>query len=156
MLEYYEAYLEGKVVAIVPSSIQIPQHIAEKILLLQLLERREDQTAVEDLVCNLFKSAKRTCYDSSTRGIAFVLPDQVATSGWHSKVIGYRGAKHQLLCLASTEREDLPLNTTTDRPHSRGLLQYKLRVLANGVSDETFQAILSSSVTCTVTSFTRG
>uniref|UniRef100_M4BSP5 Uncharacterized protein n=1 Tax=Hyaloperonospora arabidopsidis (strain Emoy2) TaxID=559515 RepID=M4BSP5_HYAAE len=79
MLEYYEAYLEGNVVAIVPSSIQIPQHIAEKILLLQLLERREDQTAVEDLVCNLFKSAK-LAYDSNYFVVSFdtaTCPDQL-------------------------------------------------------------------------------
>ena len=63
MLEYYEAYLEGKVLAVVPPSIRMPQHIAEKTLLLQLLERREGQPAVADLARTLVKTSKRTCYD---------------------------------------------------------------------------------------------
>ena len=82
--------------------------------------------------------------------------DQAAAAGWHSKVIVYRGATLQLLCPVIMEREDLPSDTTTIRPHNRGLLQYQLRVLANGVSAGTVQAILSSRVTCTVTSVTRG
>ena len=60
----------------------MPQHIAEKTLLLQLLERREGQKAVEVLVRNLVKSAKRTCYNSSTLRITFGLPYQAAAAGW--------------------------------------------------------------------------
>uniref|UniRef100_M4C2E3 Uncharacterized protein n=1 Tax=Hyaloperonospora arabidopsidis (strain Emoy2) TaxID=559515 RepID=M4C2E3_HYAAE len=133
----------------------MPQHIAEKTFF-QLLERREGKAVVEDLVYNLVKSTKRTCYDSSTCRVTFMLPDKAAPAGWHSKVIGCLDAKPQLFCPAIIEREDLPSDPTADRPHSRGLLQYQLRVLANGVSAGTVQACLSSSVTCTVTSVTRG
>ena len=133
----------------------MPQHIAEKTFF-QLLERREGKAVVEDLFYNLVKSTKRTCYDSSTCRVTFMLPDKAAPAGWHSKVIGCLDAKPQLFCPAIIEREDLPSDPTADRPHSRGLLQYQLRVLANGVSAGTVQACLSSSVTCTVTSVTRG
>ena len=39
-LDVFEAYLEGKVIAIVPSYMRMPQYIAENMLLLQLLERK--------------------------------------------------------------------------------------------------------------------
>ena len=56
MLEYFDASLGGKVLAIVPPS-ELHHHIMEKTLLLQLLEQREVQPAVEDLVRKLVKHA---------------------------------------------------------------------------------------------------
>ena len=44
MLDCFEDYFEGKVIAVVPPSIRMPQHIAEKTLLLQLLVRRDEKT----------------------------------------------------------------------------------------------------------------
>ena len=37
MLDFSEDYLEGKVIAVAPPSVRMPQHIAEKTMLLQLL-----------------------------------------------------------------------------------------------------------------------
>ena len=44
MLDFFEAYLEGKVIAIFPPYVRRPQYIAEKTLLLKLLERQEGET----------------------------------------------------------------------------------------------------------------
>ena len=76
MFDFFEDYLEGKVIAVVPLSVRMPQHIAEKTLLLQLLERREGETASDPLSRELVKGAKRTCYDPNTRRLTFTLPDQ--------------------------------------------------------------------------------
>ena len=44
MLDFFEAFLEGKVIAFVPPFLRMPKYIAEKTLLLQLLERSEGET----------------------------------------------------------------------------------------------------------------
>ena len=44
MLDFFEAYLEGQVIALVPPYVHMPQYIAEKTLLIQLLERSAGQT----------------------------------------------------------------------------------------------------------------
>ena len=62
MFDFFEDYLEGKVIAVVPPSVRMPQHIAEKTLLLQLLERREGETASDLLSRELVKVENRTCY----------------------------------------------------------------------------------------------
>ena len=41
MLDFFKGYFEGKIIAVVPPSVRMPQHIAEKMLLLQLLKRFE-------------------------------------------------------------------------------------------------------------------
>ena len=43
MLDFFAAYFKGKVIAIVPPYVRMPQYIAEKTLLLQLLERKEEE-----------------------------------------------------------------------------------------------------------------
>ena len=44
MLNFFEAYLEGKVIAIATPYVRMPQYIADKTLLLQLLELQEGGT----------------------------------------------------------------------------------------------------------------
>ena len=61
-----------------PPFVRMTQHIAEKTLLLQLLERCEMDTASDTLSWDLVKGAKRTCYDSTTRHLTVILPDQAA------------------------------------------------------------------------------
>ena len=46
MLDFYGDYFEGKIIAVVPPSVRMPQHIAEKTLL-QLLERRDGETSFD-------------------------------------------------------------------------------------------------------------
>ena len=55
MLDFYEDYLEGKIIADVPPSVRTPQHIAEKTLLLQLLVRREEETSFDPTSRELVK-----------------------------------------------------------------------------------------------------
>uniref|UniRef100_M4C496 Uncharacterized protein n=1 Tax=Hyaloperonospora arabidopsidis (strain Emoy2) TaxID=559515 RepID=M4C496_HYAAE len=93
MLDYLETYLEGRLIAVVPLYVRMPPRIAETTLLLQLLERREGVLTDDSLVRELIKNAKRTSYDSLTRRLTFVLPDQAAAASWHSKMIIYRDAR---------------------------------------------------------------
>ena len=60
MLVFFEAYLEGKVIAIAPSYVRMPQQIAEKTLLLQLLEQKEGETEPGVISRELVKGAKLT------------------------------------------------------------------------------------------------
>ena len=62
MLDFYGDYFEGKIIAVVPPSVRMPQHIAEKTLLLQLLKSREGATAFDPLSRELVKGVKRMCY----------------------------------------------------------------------------------------------
>ncbi|CAI5717700.1 unnamed protein product [Peronospora effusa] len=156
MLDLFEEYLEGKVIALVPPSVRMPQHIAEKTLLLQLLERREGETTSDPLSRELVNGAKRTCYNSDTRRLTFILPDQAAAASWHTKFISFRGTRLQLLCPATMERDDITTSLTSSTTSSRTILQYQVRILVHGVAASTVQAILSSSVSCSVTSVVRG
>ena len=54
--------------------------LPEKTLLLQLLERREGETASDRLIRELVKGAKRTCYYLNTRRLTFILPEQAASA----------------------------------------------------------------------------
>ena len=156
MLDYLETYLEGRLIAVVPLYVRMPPRIAETTLLLQLLERREGVLTDDSLVRELIKNAKRTSYDSLTRRLTFVLPDQAAAASWHSKMIMYQSARLQLLCLAILERKDVPSNATHPTAPNHDSLNYQVRILVQGVTESTVHAVLASSVPCTVTSVARG
>uniref|UniRef100_A0AAV1T758 Uncharacterized protein n=1 Tax=Peronospora matthiolae TaxID=2874970 RepID=A0AAV1T758_9STRA len=72
------AYLEGQVIAIDSSYVRIPQYIAEKSLLVQILERSAGQAESDVLSQELVKGAKRTSYDAETMRLTLVMPDQAA------------------------------------------------------------------------------
>ena len=146
MFDFFEDYLEGKVIAVVPPSVRMPQHIAEKTLLLQLLERREGETASDPLSRELVKGAKRTCYDPNSRRHTFTLPDQAAAESWHAKCILYRGTRLQLLCPANMERDNIATSSTSSTTPTCHILQYQVRTLIHEVAASTVQAILSASV----------
>ena len=55
----FYAYLEKKVIAVVPPFVRIPQQIAEKTLLLQLLERREGDKAPDHMSRKIVNRAKK-------------------------------------------------------------------------------------------------
>ena len=65
---FFEAYLKGKVVSFVPPYVRTLQHIAEKTLLLQLLERREGDTELDALSREPVKGAKRKPLTTQKRG----------------------------------------------------------------------------------------
>uniref|UniRef100_A0AAV1U3S8 Uncharacterized protein n=1 Tax=Peronospora matthiolae TaxID=2874970 RepID=A0AAV1U3S8_9STRA len=54
------------------------------------------------------------------------------------------------------EREDITAPSLLATSSGRHQLQYQVRILVNGVAASTVQAILASSVACTVTSVSRG
>ena len=134
----------------------MPQHIAENTLLLQLLERRERNTASDPLSREIVKGAKRTCYDPDTTRLTFILPDQAAAASWHTKCILFRGTRLQLLCPATMERDDIATSSTSSTTPTRHILQYQVRILVHGMAAITVQAILWASVSCSVTSVVRG
>ena len=71
MLDFFEAYVEG--IAIVPPYVHMNQYIAEKTLLLQLLERQEGETGPDVMSRELVKGAKRASYDAETRRLTFIM-----------------------------------------------------------------------------------
>ena len=99
MLDFFEAYVEG--IAIVPPYVHMNQYIAEKTLLLQLLERQEGETGPDVMSRELVKGAKRTRYDVDTRLLTFMMPDQAGAASWHAKSIRFGRERLQMLCPAT-------------------------------------------------------
>ena len=54
------------------------------------------------------------------------------------------------------ERDDIAASSTSSITKIRNILQYQARYLVHGVAASTVQAILLSSVSCSVTSVVRG
>uniref|UniRef100_M4C5M1 Uncharacterized protein n=1 Tax=Hyaloperonospora arabidopsidis (strain Emoy2) TaxID=559515 RepID=M4C5M1_HYAAE len=67
MLDFFEAYLEGQVIATLPPYVRMPQYIAEKTLLIQLLKGSAGQTESDAMSRELVKGAKMTSYNADTR-----------------------------------------------------------------------------------------
>ncbi|CAI5703591.1 unnamed protein product [Peronospora effusa] len=103
----------------------MPQHIAEKIRFLQLLERREGETNSD----SLSGCGELAC-----------------------KFVSFRGNRLQLLCPATKERDDIATSLTPSITLIRNIMQYQVRLLVQGVAASTVQAILSSSVSSSMTS----
>ena len=99
-LIFFKDYLKVKTIAVVPSSIRMPQHIAKRMLL-QLLESREGETASVSLSRERVKGAKRTCYDPET------------AASWHTKCILFRDTRLQLLCPAIMKRDAIATSSTS-------------------------------------------
>uniref|UniRef100_M4BVA0 Uncharacterized protein n=1 Tax=Hyaloperonospora arabidopsidis (strain Emoy2) TaxID=559515 RepID=M4BVA0_HYAAE len=156
VLGFFEAFLEVQVIAIVPPHVRMPQYVAEKTLLIQLLERSAGKTESNVMRVELVKCAKRTSYDADTRRLIFIMPDHAAAASWHAKTILFRGKRLQLLCAATMERDDITSPSLPATSAGRHQLQYQVRVLVNGVAARTIQAILASSVSCAVRSVSRG
>uniref|UniRef100_A0AAV1U502 Uncharacterized protein n=1 Tax=Peronospora matthiolae TaxID=2874970 RepID=A0AAV1U502_9STRA len=138
MLAFFEAYLEGEIIAIVPPYLRMLKYIAEKTLLLQLLEHSEDKTNPDVLSRELVEGAKRTSYEADTRQLTFILPDQAAATSWHKKSVLFFGKRLQLLCPAILDHVDMTASSIPALSSGRNLLQYQIRVLANGVAASTF------------------
>ena len=156
MLDFFEAYLEGKVIATVPTYVRMPQYIAEKTLLLQFSKRTEGETEPDVMSRELVKGAKRTSYDADTRRLTFIMPDQAAAASWHAKTILFRGKRLQVLCPVTIERDDITASLLPATSPGRHQLHYQVRVLVKGVAASIVQAILESSVSYAVISVTRG
>ena len=133
----------------------MPRYIAEKTILLQLLEDKRESTPDALLTRELVLSSKRTSYEYSTRRLTFTLADQAAEIGWHSKRIMYRGASLRLLCPTILECEDSPLNKPVHLRFGTDELRYQAMVLATGVSAGAIETILYASVDCAVVSVSR-
>ena len=113
----------------------MPQYIAEKTLLLQLLERSEGQTESDVMSREFVKGAKWTSYYADTRRLTFIIPDQAAAAIWHAKTILSRGKRLQILCPATMERDDFTTPLLPATLLGRHHLHYQIRVLVNGVAE---------------------
>ena len=110
------------------------QYIAEKTLLLQLLERYEGEMEPNVMSRELVKFAKRTSYDADTRRLTFIMPDQAAAASWHAKTVLVSGKRLQMLCPATLERDDITTPLLPVTLLGRHHLHYQVRVLVNGVA----------------------
>ena len=63
MLEVFEAYVEGTVIAIIAPEVRISLYIAERTFFLQLLEDERESTPDALLTHELVCTAKRTRYE---------------------------------------------------------------------------------------------
>ena len=149
---FYEKYFEDNVISVVSPSVRMPQHIAEKTLLLKLLERREGETASDTLSQEIVKGAKRTCYDPDTRRLIFILLEQAAEASWHAKCILFRVTSLQLLNPATIKIDDIATSSASSTTPTRNTLQYQVRILVHGVAASTVQTNLSAGVSFSVTS----
>ena len=124
MLDFFEAYLERKVIAFVLPFLRMSKYIAEKTLPFQLLERSEGETEPDVLRRELVKGAKRTSYDADTRQLTSILPDQAAATSWHARSILFRAKRLQLLRPTILEREDITISSVPATAAGRNILHY--------------------------------
>ena len=91
MLDFFETYLEGKVIEIFHIYVRMPQYIAQKTSLRQIFKGRERETDPDVMSRELAKEAKRNSYDVNTKLLTFFLPGQAAAASWPSKTILFHG-----------------------------------------------------------------
>ena len=96
------------------------------------------------------------CYDSNTSRLNIILPTHAALASWRSKCILLHGDRHQLLCPAIMERDDIASSSTSITPPTHNILQYQVIILVHKVVASTVQAILSADVSFLVMSVVRG
>ena len=114
------------------------------------------ETEPDDLSRELVKGAKQDYCDADVRRLTFIMPNQASAASWHANSIMFRGKRLQLLCPATMEHDDITSPLIPALLNGQKLLHYLVRVLANVVAVSTVQKILTSSVSCAVTSVTRG
>ena len=74
---------------------------------------------------DLVKGAKSNSYDAETRSLTFALTDQAAAAGWHAKSILFRGARLQLSCPATLEREEISADSASATSVGYTLFNYR-------------------------------
>ncbi|KAF1319012.1 hypothetical protein FI667_g13391, partial [Globisporangium splendens] len=75
-VKFFEDYLEGTVVAVVPPHLLMQEHVAEKTILMQLLASEPVGSKGYTTTCEWIRSVKRLFYNAETRRLTFVVKDQ--------------------------------------------------------------------------------
>lgn len=154
-LSFFETHLEGTLVATIPPLVKMPEHLAEKTLLAQLVMSEKKGSAAYDQICKLIRETKRAEYNSATRRLTIVVPDRLQADAWHRRQVTYRGAKLLLLSMSKLEEEDMQLDVNNETPHDGAQLRYQVRVLTQRVPVEIVEQVMRMSSDCDVLSITR-
>jgi len=154
-LDFFETYLEGMLVAIIPPHVRMPKHVAERTLLAQLAVSEKENTTGHIQTCNLIRQVKRADYNDATRRLTFVVKDTLLADSWHHKSIQFRGTNLKLLSTSKLEEEDMQMDVDNKVPHDGELLRYQVRVLTHGIPVSEVKQVIGMSTDCKVMSFTR-
>ncbi|KAF1314473.1 hypothetical protein FI667_g16662, partial [Globisporangium splendens] len=154
-LSFFETHLEGTLVATIPPLVKMPEYLAEKTLLAQLVMSEKKGSAAYDQICKLIRRTKRAEYSNATRRLTIVVPDRLQADAWHRRQVTYRGAKLLLLSRSKLEEEDMQLDVNNETPHDGERLRYQVRVLAQRVPVEIVEQVMRMSADCDMLSITR-
>ncbi|KAF1335469.1 hypothetical protein FI667_g1381, partial [Globisporangium splendens] len=154
-VKFFEDCLEGTVVAVVPPRILIPEHIAEKTILMQLLASEPAGSAGYKNLCEWIQNVKRLYYTAATRRLTFIVKDQSTATKWHRREIKLRNEKLVLLSTAKLEEEDDRCDIDNTIPHQADALQYQVRVVAPGLGNDVVGQLIALSTECEVVSIAR-
>ncbi|KAF1322649.1 hypothetical protein FI667_g11031, partial [Globisporangium splendens] len=154
-LDFFETYLEGELVAIVPPQVRMPKHVAERTLLAQLAVAEKENTPGHIQTCNLIRQVKRANYNGATRRLTFVVKDTLLADSWHHKSIQFRGTYLKLLSASKLEEEDMQMEVDNVAPHDGEQLRYQVRVLTHCMPVTEVKQVLGTSTECKVMSVTR-
>ncbi|KAF1314221.1 reverse transcriptase, partial [Globisporangium splendens] len=154
-VKFFEDCLEGTVVAVVPPRILMPEHIAEKTILMQLLASEPAGSAGYKNLCEWIQNVKRLYYTAATRRLTFIVKDQSTASKWHRREIKFRNEKLVLLSTAKLEEEDDRCDIDNVIPHQADALQYQVRVVAPGLGNDVVGQLIALSTECEVVSIAR-
>ncbi|KAF1333576.1 reverse transcriptase, partial [Globisporangium splendens] len=154
-VKFFEDCLEGTVVAVVPPRILMPEHIAEKTILMQLLASEPAGSAGYKNLCEWIQNVKRLYYTAATRRLTFIVKDQSTATKWHRREIKFRNEKLVLLSTAKLEEEDDRCDIDNTIPHQADALQYQVRVVAPGLGNDVVGQLIALSTECEVVSIAR-
>uniref|UniRef100_K3WHA8 Uncharacterized protein n=1 Tax=Globisporangium ultimum (strain ATCC 200006 / CBS 805.95 / DAOM BR144) TaxID=431595 RepID=K3WHA8_GLOUD len=154
-LDYFETYLEGLLIATVPPIVRMPEHLAERTLLAQMVSSEKDNTPGHALTCSLVRQVKRANYNGATRRISIIVKNKMAADAWHRATIVYKGAKLLSLSPSKLDEEDVQMDIDNDAPHAGALLRYQVRVLTRDMSATIVEQVLGLSTDYEIISVTR-
>ncbi|KAF1333740.1 reverse transcriptase, partial [Globisporangium splendens] len=154
-VKFFEDCLEGTVVAVVPPRISMPEHIAEKTILMQLLASEPAGSAGYKNLCEWIQNVKRLYYTAATRRLTFIVKEQSIATKWHRREIKLRNEKLVLLSTAKLEEEDDRCDIDNVIPHQADVLQYQVRVVAPGLGNDIVGQLIALSTECEVVSIAR-
>ncbi|KAF1326887.1 reverse transcriptase, partial [Globisporangium splendens] len=154
-VKFFEDCLEGTVVAVVPPRILMPEHIAEKTILMQLLASEPAGSAGYKNLCEWIQNVKRLYYTAATRRLMFIVKEQSIATKWHRREIKPRNEKLVLLSTAKLEEEDDRCDIDNVIPHQADALQYQVRVVAPGLGNDIVGQLIALSTECEVVSIAR-
>ncbi|KAF1329275.1 Rxlr effector protein, partial [Globisporangium splendens] len=130
-VKFFEDCLEGTVVAVVPPRILMPEHIAEKTILMQLLASEPAGSAGYK---NLSGPSQRSGIDEK---------------------LNFATKKLVLLSTAKLEEEDDRCDIDNVIPRQTDALQYQVRVVAPGLGNDIVGQLIALSTECEVVSIAR-